>query len=166
MLFLEQLEGALTCFPASEGNSGPNFDIRKHIFFTTSHAINVATAPTSDLSSARSAFRGMAKTIRRRPSAASLEVLSPTTSMTPEKERSFPFSFTLPRSLRSGEELPPTYPLSKDVPSPSSPSSSPRVGSFTVAYKVLVSWDPVAAYENPSLYVGSLVVGGVCLKHS
>ncbi|KIY70701.1 hypothetical protein CYLTODRAFT_419525 [Cylindrobasidium torrendii FP15055 ss-10] len=142
------LEGALYCHPSATNQLQP--ESRKHVFYTTSHAVSVSTASSIDLSSARSAFRGVKNTIRRRPSASSLDsiTLSTTSSLTQEKARVYTFAFQLPKSVRQGEELPPTYPMSKDKSS-SSPAS--RNGSFSVEYKILVSWDPSAACEYPSL---------------
>ncbi|KAF9027957.1 hypothetical protein BDZ89DRAFT_987037 [Hymenopellis radicata] len=141
------VEGAFICHPPGDILK---FDSRNHVFYSASRTINVSTHPSSDISSARSAFKGMANTIRRRPSVSSLDTFSPTTSLTVEKERTYPFSFVLPRSLRSGEELPPTFPLPSSQNSGGPTPSTSRAGSFSVEYKVLVSWDPIAAYEYPS----------------
>ncbi len=139
------------------------FEPRSHVFYSASRTINVSTHASSDISSARSAFKGMANTIRRRPSVSSLDnTLSPSTSLPVEKERTYPFSFVLPRSLRSGEELPPTFPLPSSQDSGGSSPSTSRAGSFSVEYKVLVSWDPIAAYEHPSLWVSDTNLPNLC----
>ncbi len=138
------------------------FEPRSHVFYSASRTINVSMHASSDISSARSAFKGMANTIRRRPSVSSLDTFSPSTSLPAEKERTYPFSFVLPRSLRSGEELPPTFPLPSSQNSGGSSPSTSRAGSFSVEYKVLVSWDPIAAYEYPSLWVSDANLPNLC----
>lgn len=58
-------------------------------------------------------------------------------------EKSHPFTFQLPRSIRPGEELPPTFVSTND------PSSSDY---FDVAYKIVVDWEPNDPTEVPSRY--------------
>ncbi|KAG7441119.1 uncharacterized protein BT62DRAFT_982887 [Guyanagaster necrorhizus] len=135
------LEGTFTFFPPAAG-SVMNYETRKHTFFSTSTSFQLSSS--SDGTS-RSTFREVfASSLRRRPSISSLNINS-TPSIV---ERTYPFSFDLPRSCRSGEEIPPTFYSSKHAAG--SPASTSRAASFSVEYKILVTWDPTAAYEYPS----------------
>ncbi|KAK0203406.1 hypothetical protein DFS33DRAFT_1383665 [Desarmillaria ectypa] len=134
------LEGTFTFYPPTAG-SVMNYEIQKHTFFSASTSFQLSSS--SDGTS-RSTFREVfASSKRRRPSVSSLDI-NPTPSIV---ERTYPFSFELPRSCRSGEEIPQTFYSSKHA---GSPASTSRAGSFSVEYKILVTWDPTAAYEYPS----------------
>jgi hypothetical protein len=111
---------------------------RKHVLFSSSTTMPVA--PGSETGPPRSGFReAFAVSIWRRPSVSSINV-NPISV-----ERSYPFSFDLPRSCRSGEEMPPTFSSSELV------EIGPR-GSvfFEVTYKVIVSWEAGDGSENQS----------------
>ncbi len=116
-------------------------EVRKHTIF-----LRINVLPAVFFLRRRVSFylqRVFASSLRRRPSVSSLNI--PTSSIV---ERTYPFSFELPRSCPNGEEIPPTFYSSKHA-GPSAPAS--RAGSFSVEYKILVAWDPTAAYEYPSL---------------
>ncbi|KAK0458036.1 uncharacterized protein EV420DRAFT_409496 [Desarmillaria tabescens] len=133
------LEGTFTFYPPTAG-SVMSYEIRKHTFFSASTSFQLSSSSDG---TTRSTFREVfASGMRRRPSVSSLNI--PTPSIV---ERTYPFSFELPHSCRGGEELPPTFYSSKHARSPASTS---RAGSFSVEYKILVTWDPTAAYEYPS----------------
>ncbi|KAK7034491.1 hypothetical protein VNI00_012338 [Paramarasmius palmivorus] len=151
------IEGAFS-FPESQmhdqtGGSSSNPDRRKHIFFSSTRTVPVS--PSSEFLPMRSSFRdAFSSTIRRRPSASSLNINTTNT----KGDRIYPFEFELPRSCRSGEELPPTFKLSpaptvayadRDHPSGSG-GSNVTSGSFGVEYKISVAWEPTDASEYPS----------------
>jgi hypothetical protein len=108
---------------------------RKHAFFSSSTILPVS--PGSEPNSPRSAFRDAF--IKRRPSVSSLNLNATAV------ERSFPFTFDLPRSCRAGEEMPPSFTGSADIGTSSE--------SFDVTYKVKVVWEAHNASENPSTLV-------------
>ncbi|KAF9458236.1 hypothetical protein BDZ94DRAFT_1201451 [Collybia nuda] len=131
------IEGAFMYSPTySEGEQVPessrNAGKRKHVFFSSSTTISIS--PVSEPNSPRSAFRDAF--IKRRPSVSSLNL-----GALPG-ERSFPFTFDLPRSCRTGEEMPPSFTGSSDM----GPSSE----AFDVTYKLKVIWEAQNAAENPS----------------
>ncbi|KAJ7740039.1 hypothetical protein DFH07DRAFT_839722, partial [Mycena maculata] len=101
---------------------------RKHVFFSASKVIQVSCA---DASPPRSALREVF-IIKRRPSGSNIKsmVLEP---------RAYPFVFDLPRSQRSGEEMPPTF-----------CSSDPKCAPFEVIYQVSATWESSDITENPS----------------
>ncbi|PBK90207.1 hypothetical protein ARMGADRAFT_309375 [Armillaria gallica] len=133
------LEGTFTFYPPAAG-SVMGSEIRKHTFFSASTSFQLSS---SSEGASRSTFKEVfASSLRRRPSVSSLNI--PTSSVV---ERTYPFSFELPRSSHSGEEIPPTFYSSKHA---GSPAPTSRAGSFSVEYKILVAWDPTAAYEYPS----------------
>ena len=92
----------------------------------------------SDSSQPRSMFRDAF--IKRRPSISGISN-SVTASST---ERTHPFTFSLPQSPRSGEEIPATFASSGG---PSDPDY------FEVIYKVVADWEPSDSSERPSRYV-------------
>ncbi|KAJ7634892.1 hypothetical protein FB45DRAFT_476879 [Roridomyces roridus] len=101
---------------------------RKHVFFSSSKVIHVTAA---DANPPRSALREVF-VIKRRPSGSNIKsmVLEP---------RAYPFAFELPRSHRSGEELPPTF-----------CSADPKRALFEVVYQVSATWESSDITENPS----------------
>ncbi|KAF9445537.1 hypothetical protein P691DRAFT_263369 [Macrolepiota fuliginosa MF-IS2] len=103
----------------------------KHVFLTSTTHISVCPSnENSTLLSFQTSF------MRRRPSASCL-CRGPGSS-----KRSFPFSFELPRSFRTGEELPCTFSSLKDV----EPISRPNA----VIYKILAHWEPSMSLDNSS----------------
>lgn len=84
----------------------------------------------------RSVFRDAF--IRRRPSITGISFTASSS------ERTHPFTFSLPQSIRPGEEMPPTFASSKDDSSPD---------YFEVVYKVVTDWEPNDPSEMPSRYV-------------
>ena len=96
------------------------------------------------LPTAPSAFRLPA--MKRQPSAGSLRSHSRSGSRN-ETGRSFPFTFELPKGVRSNEEIPPSLSLSGEYRS----NASSDAALFSVDYKILVSWEPYDASEYPSL---------------
>ncbi|KAG5651835.1 hypothetical protein H0H81_007241 [Sphagnurus paluster] len=114
-------------------NHGSAPGTRKHIFFASS--ITEIVAPESEPTTPRSAFRDAF--IKRKASVSSLNL-----NATPT-ERSFPFSFDLPRGARTGEEMPPSFTGSRE-PGPSS-------GAVDITYKVKVTWEPSNVLESPSI---------------
>ena len=69
--------------------------------------------------------------------------MSDVTYTSSSAEKAHPFTFQLPRSIRPGEELPPSFVSTND------PSSSDY---FDVTYKVIVDWEPNYSTEVPSQY--------------
>ncbi|KAI3608216.1 hypothetical protein WG66_006559 [Moniliophthora roreri] len=151
------IEGAFL-FTESEtqeqiGGTSINADRRKHIFFSSARTIHVS--PSSEFLPMRTSFKdALSSTIRRRPSASSLNL-----KQNPNGDRVYPFEFDLPRGCRSGEELPPTFKASsaptathadRDLPSGSGGSNVTSSGSFGVEYKISVAWEPTDASEYPS----------------
>ncbi|KAJ7185644.1 hypothetical protein C8R46DRAFT_1061300 [Mycena filopes] len=126
------IEGAFT-YKSTEktGDSSYSYgrlpEKRRHVFFSSSKVIQVSSA---DSNPPRSAFREVF-VIKRRPSGSNIKsmVLEP---------RAYPFLFDLPRSQRSGEEMPPTF-----------CSSDPK-SDFEVVYKVSATWESSDITENPS----------------
>jgi hypothetical protein len=92
----------------------------------------VVGIPIAESSSSISVFRDAF--VKRRPS---IDV----TSSTSTGEKYYPFTFQLPRSIRPGEELPPTFVSTND------PSS---IDYFDVTYRVVVDWEPNDPTEMPS----------------
>ncbi|KAJ7683003.1 hypothetical protein B0H17DRAFT_942251 [Mycena rosella] len=129
------IEGAFT-YTSTEKNGDrvvPSYaraadNKRRHVFYSLSKAIQVTSA---DSNPPRSAFREVF-VIKRRPSGSNIKsmVLEP---------RAYPFAFELPRSQRSGEEMPPTF-----------CSSNPKCAPFEVVYQVSVTWESSDISENPS----------------
>lgn len=93
---------------------------------------------SSDSNTPRSALRDVF-VIKRRPSGSNIKsmVLEP---------RAYPFSWEIPRSQRSNEEVPPTF-----------CSSDPQCAPFEVIYQVSAVWESSDITENPSLYVRSQI---------
>ncbi|KAJ6627860.1 hypothetical protein B0H10DRAFT_313478 [Mycena sp. CBHHK59/15] len=128
------IEGAFTYNSTEKNgdNTVPSYgrlpEKRRHVFFSASKVIQVSA---SDSNSPRSAFREVF-VIKRRPSGSNIKsmVLEP---------RAYPFSFELPRSQRSGEEMPPTF-----------CSSNPDVAPFEVIYRVMAIWESSDISETPS----------------
>ncbi|KAJ7108539.1 hypothetical protein C8R44DRAFT_713774 [Mycena epipterygia] len=128
------IEGAFTYNSTEKNgdNAAPSYargpEKRKHVFFSSSKIIQVST---SDSNPPRSAFREVF-VIKRRPSGSNIKsmVLEP---------RAYPFAFELPRSQRSGEEMPPTF-----------CSSDPKCAPFEVIYQVSATWESSDITENPS----------------
>ncbi|KAF7360317.1 hypothetical protein MVEN_00761200 [Mycena venus] len=112
----------VTTVMADAPKSGDTF------FFSSSKVIQVSS---SDSNPPRSAFRDVF-VIKRRPSGSNIKsmVLEP---------RAYPFAFELPRSQRSGEEMPPTF-----------CSSDPQCAPFEVIYQVSATWESSDITENPS----------------
>ncbi|KAF7325789.1 hypothetical protein MKEN_00429500 [Mycena kentingensis (nom. inval.)] len=128
------IEGAFTYTSTDkmETNGGtpgytPFPERRRHVFYTSSKAIQVYSSDNPPRSALREVF-----VIKRRPSGSNIKsmVLEP---------RAYPFAFELPRSQRSGEELPPTF-----------CSSDPKCAPFEVVYKISAVWESSDITENPS----------------
>lgn len=81
--------------------------------------------------------------IRRRPSMSSLN-----TNVTTSTERSHSFSFPLPQSTRTHEEMPATFVSTKDASSQD---------YFEITYKVVANWHPSDSSETPSQYVAQIM---------
>lgn len=136
---------------------------RKHVFWSSSSTIQVSPSLDSFLSlstprsTLRDGFTSTIKSIRRRPSGSSLNTAPPSpilkSPITPGFNRTYSFSFEIPRSSRSGEEMPPTFVSASHSPdTPGSHSRDNNVArSFGVEYKLSVAWEPVEAFEYPSL---------------
>ncbi|KAJ6588941.1 hypothetical protein B0H19DRAFT_1102139 [Mycena capillaripes] len=125
------IEGAFT-YNSDEKNGDSSYgrlpEKRRHVFFSSSKVFQV---PSSDSNPPRSALREVF-VIKRRPSGSNIKsmVLEP---------RAYPFAFELPRSQRSGEEMPPTF-----------CSSDPHCAPFEVIYQVSAVWESSDITENPS----------------
>ncbi|KAF7316203.1 hypothetical protein MIND_00138700 [Mycena indigotica] len=126
------IEGAFTYNSTEKTeNNTPSYEScpekKRHVFFSSSKVIQISSSDNSP----RSAFRDVF-VLKRRPSGSSIKsmVLEP---------RVHGFSFDLPRSQRSGEEMPPTF-------SYSDPKSAP----FEVVYKLSALWESSDITENPS----------------
>ncbi|TFK72106.1 hypothetical protein BDN72DRAFT_379706 [Pluteus cervinus] len=112
------------------GSASDTPSTSKHVFFSNSTVIPVSTLDTTSRPFLREAF-----STKRRPSASSL-------SLAPRSvERSYPFSFELPRGSRSGEEMPPTFSTSKEL-------EDAEGKSFEVAYKIVASWEASGNKES------------------
>ncbi|KAF9530299.1 hypothetical protein CPB83DRAFT_763733 [Crepidotus variabilis] len=122
--------------PVASGSFVPP---RKHVFFSSTKLISV-TNP--EVASPRSVFRREGNILKRRPSVSSIEENK--RALTPK--RCYPFSFELPRGLRSGEELPATYPSTQF---PSSPSVS-TASHIEVSYRIVADWEPSDQQEQSS----------------
>ncbi|KAJ7158185.1 hypothetical protein C8R43DRAFT_1124808 [Mycena crocata] len=127
------IEGAFTYSADQNGdNTAPSYarrpEKRRHVFFSSTKIIQVSSA---DSNPPRSALREVF-VIKRRPSGSNIKsmVLEP---------RAYPFAFELPRSQRSGEEMPPTF-----------CSSDPKCAPFEVIYQVSAIWESADITENPS----------------
>ncbi|CAK5261971.1 unnamed protein product [Mycena citricolor] len=101
---------------------------RKHVFFSSSKVTQVAA---TDAREPRSTLREVF-VLKRRPSGSNIRSLA-------LEPRAFPFAFELPRSKRSGEEMPPTF-----------CSSDPKCAPFEVVYQISVTWESADITENPS----------------
>ncbi|KAL0960086.1 hypothetical protein HGRIS_011731 [Hohenbuehelia grisea] len=124
--------------PASRDSPHPLPTRQKHTFLSSSTTISVS--PTLE-APPRSAFRDAFSTsIRRRPSASSL------TSTATSLDRSYSFSFELPRGQRLGEEMPPTCSSNKVTQSPGRLTPT----GHEIEYTVSASWEPSSGYESPS----------------
>ncbi|CAA7264395.1 unnamed protein product [Cyclocybe aegerita] len=108
----------------------PTSDPQKHIFLSSMTSISVSN---SEASSPRSVFREAF--VRRRPSVSAISFVSSST------ERSHSFTFSLPQSVRPGEEMPPSFLSTKD---PSEPDY------FDITYKIIVDWEPQDPFDTPS----------------
>ncbi|KAF9482332.1 hypothetical protein BDN70DRAFT_801784 [Pholiota conissans] len=102
----------------------------KHVFLYSATTIALSN---SEGTLSRSVFRDAF--IKRRPS---INSISFTTS---SSDKTHPFTFSLPQSVRPGEEMPPTFVSSKGD------SSSDY---FEVIYKVITEWEPSDPSEMPS----------------
>ncbi|KAJ7359363.1 hypothetical protein DFH08DRAFT_686631 [Mycena albidolilacea] len=125
------IEGAFTYNPTEkdgDNNYGRRPEKRRHVFFSSSKLIQVSS---SDSNTPRSALRDVF-VIKRRPSGSNIKsmVLEP---------RAYPFSWEIPRSQRSNEEVPPTF-----------CSSDPQCAPFEVIYQVSAVWESSDITENPS----------------
>ncbi|KAJ7906257.1 hypothetical protein B0H13DRAFT_2020826 [Mycena leptocephala] len=124
------IEGAFT-YSSTEKSGDNNYgrlpEKRRHVFFSSSKVIQVSS---SDSHPPRSAFREVF-VIKRRPSGSSIKsmVLEP---------RAYPFAFELPRSQRSGEEMPPTF-----------CSSDPDCAPFEVVYQSRI---PIVLHPDPDFH--------------
>ncbi|KAI8972901.1 hypothetical protein BD414DRAFT_499802 [Trametes punicea] len=119
----------------------------RHVFFMCSE-----TRPTGELDSPRSttslrdAFAASVRSRReRRPSQTSLKGAL----------RPFPFSFVIPRSEPSGQELPPTF--STVAVGECGPRGRPCVERAEVSYAIVATWEAAdggdrAVMEAPTLY--------------
>lgn len=141
----------------NESESVPQSSQKKHVFFSASTVIPVSPVSDSALSfptrsSSRSALReAFAASVRRRPSFASLN--SPVSPASPIRgDRSYPFSFDLPRGTRSREEIPPTF------SAPRNTSESRESSTCAVEYKILVSWEPSDSSDPASMEVPFLLL--------
>ncbi|KAJ7269848.1 hypothetical protein C8J57DRAFT_1180920 [Mycena rebaudengoi] len=123
------IEGAFTYNSMQKGDSyGRPPERRKHVFFSSSKVIHVSP---SDANPPRSAFREVF-VIKRRPSGSNIKSME-------FQPRTYPFTFDLPRSQRSGEEMPPTF-----------CSSELNCAPFEVVYQVSATWESTDITENPS----------------
>ncbi|KAJ3754237.1 hypothetical protein EV360DRAFT_51979 [Lentinula raphanica] len=159
------VEGAFFYDDSSQvGGSKQRLEPRKHVFWSASSNIQVSPSLDSflSLSTPRTTFRdGVAatiKSIKRRPSGSSLNTTASvpvTRSQTSSGfNRTYSFSFDLPHSNRTGEEIPPTF-VSVGQSEPASASGArttdsnvPR--SFGVEYQISVAWEPTEAFDYPS----------------
>ncbi|KAH9478449.1 hypothetical protein JR316_0008904 [Psilocybe cubensis] len=105
-------------------------EAQQYTFFSSMTTISISNGETS---TARSAFRDAF--VRRRPSITNINISTCST------ERVHPFSFSLPESIRLGEEMPATFSSAKDPTSPD---------YFEVTYKVIADWEPNDPTEIPS----------------
>ncbi|KAF5390852.1 hypothetical protein D9757_004539 [Collybiopsis confluens] len=164
------VEGAFFYDESSQsGGSKRTVETRKHVFWATSTNIQVSPSLDSFLSLStprgtfRDGFTSTIRSIRRRPSASSLNsnaTVPPSpisrTPMSPGFARTYSFSFDLPHSNRKGEEMPPTF-MSVGLPTETpvtlgGPTSAEvnAARSFGVEYKISVAWEPTEAFEYPS----------------
>ncbi|KXN92145.1 hypothetical protein AN958_09237 [Leucoagaricus sp. SymC.cos] len=105
--------------------------LSKYVFLSSTTHINVCPANDNlPLLSFQTSF------MKRRPSASCL-CQGPGSS-----KRSHPFSFELPRSCRTGEELPSSFSPSQDAKQISK--------SVSVMYKILAHWEPSESLDNSS----------------
>ncbi|KAJ8468336.1 hypothetical protein ONZ51_g9708 [Trametes cubensis] len=145
-------QGTFVYMSPNAGVSGDYTDLarperHRHVFFTCSE-----TRPTGELDSPRSttslrdAFAASVRYRReRRPSQSSLKGAL----------RPFPFSFVIPRSEQSGQELPPTF--SSVAVGECGPRARPCVERAEVSYTVVATWEAAdgsdgAMVEAPLLY--------------
>ncbi|KAJ8081755.1 hypothetical protein PM082_007601 [Marasmius tenuissimus] len=143
------IEGSFSYGDAANQSSSYSMDPyrRKHVFYSSCRIIPVSTS--SEFLPARSGkLKGAFNSMRRRPSASSLNNAAEGSRTGNTRPRIYSFHFDLPQSCRSGEELPPTYLPSQDRSNSNSKLSSS--GSFRVEYKLQVSWEPTEASEYPS----------------
>ena len=143
---LRQIEGAFVYSPAQMGKDEvagypETTGKRKHVFFSSSTILHVS--PGSGFTQPRFPFRHAF--MRRQPSISSLNL-----NVTPT-ERSFPFSFELPRGYRVGEEMPPSFTGSLE------PELSLEL--FDVIYKVKILWEAHNHADHPRTYVHHKVNG-------
>ncbi|KAF8155822.1 hypothetical protein B0H34DRAFT_798928 [Crassisporium funariophilum] len=101
---------------------------QKHTFLSTTTTINISN---SEAGSPRSTFREAF--VRRRPSISGISFNASSS------ERSHPFTFYLPRSMRPGEEMPASFSGVKG-------SSD----GYEVTYKIVSEWEPHDPFETPS----------------
>ncbi|KAJ7211225.1 hypothetical protein GGX14DRAFT_623930 [Mycena pura] len=125
------IEGAFTYTSTEKtGSTSPTYaplpEKRRHVFFSASKTIQISPSD-----SPRSAFRDVF-VLKRRPSGSNIKSME-------LEPRVYPFAFELPRSQRSGEEIPPTF-----------CSSDPKCAPFEVVYKVAAAWESSDITENPS----------------
>nr|GAT52931.1 predicted protein [Mycena chlorophos] len=122
------IEGAFTyCSTVKTESYAPTPEKKRHVFYSSSKVIQVPGSDHQPRSALREVF-----VLKRRPSGSSIKsmVLEP---------RTYPFAFELPRSKRSGEEIPPTF-----------CASDPKSTPFEVVYKVSAVWESSDPSENPS----------------
>ncbi len=140
MTYSGQVEGSFLYRPPAnldEGQSTPTplADVQTITFMESTTTIVLSN---SDSSQPRSMFRDAF--IKRRPSISGISNSVTASS----SERTHPFTFSLPQSPRSGEEIPATFASS------GGPSDSDY---FEVVYKVVADWEPNDTSEMPSRYV-------------
>lgn len=139
MTYSGQVEGCFVYRPPAnldEAQSTPTLaDIQTITFLESTTTIVLSN---SESSQSRSMFRDAF--IKRRPSISGISNSITASS----SERTHPFTFSLPQSPRSGEEMPATFASSGG---PSKPDY------FEVIYKVVADWEPSDTSEMPSRYV-------------
>ncbi|KAF8903298.1 hypothetical protein CPB84DRAFT_1774459 [Gymnopilus junonius] len=106
--------------------------VRRQAFLSSKTTIAISSSEASSpITALQNAF------IRRRPSMSSLN-----TNITTSTERSHSFSFPLPQSTRTYEEIPASFTLTKDTSSQD---------YYEITYKVVANWEPSDSSEPPSL---------------
>ncbi|KAF9051352.1 hypothetical protein BJ165DRAFT_1340545 [Panaeolus papilionaceus] len=114
----------------SESSAGPRTQLQKHIFLAASNVISISgSEASSPIAVFQQAF------VKRRPSISG--GLSVTTS---SSEKSHPFTFHLPQSVRPGEEMPASF----------TPVNDSLHDKYEICYKMIAEWEPSDVYETPS----------------
>ncbi|EAU89283.2 hypothetical protein CC1G_03548 [Coprinopsis cinerea okayama7 len=111
-------------------SDSPYSEIRRHVFYSHSHVISVASEESS-----RFAFRDAF--MKRRPSSSNLNFKPGSI------ERSFPFHFPLSQGSHPKQELPSTFTSQWD-------GERPLVMTSEVSYKMIVTWEPDSLSDQPS----------------